>query len=192
MFPMEMCMRQSIAFGCGLVLATLSVAASPARAQTVAVGPYYATPSWDQKLQCDTQATCLRFVVLANWNNEAVLDRETGLVWERSPSVAKFPLLNTHCLGDVSAGGRRGWRTPTVNELSSLFDPSASSPALPPGHPFQNVQFGFLEEYWTTTAFGSASSRFILNFALGGIGDTGAGASLHIWCVRGGQVVDPQ
>jgi len=184
-------MRQ-IAFSLGVALAAMTVCADSAAAQTVAAGPYYATPSWDQKLQCDTQATCLRFVVLANWNNEAVLDRETGLVWERSPSAVKFPLDNTHCLSEVSAGGRRGWRTPTVNELSSLLDPSANSPALPPGHPFQNVQFGFLEEYWTTTAFGSSSSRFILNFAQGGIGNTGAGLSFHIWCVRGGQVVDPQ
>ena len=33
-------------------------------------GPYYATPSWDQKLPSDT-----RFIVLTNWNSEAVLDR---------------------------------------------------------------------------------------------------------------------
>jgi hypothetical protein len=38
-------------------------------------GPYYPTPSWDQKLPAAT-----RFVVLTNWNREAVLDRETGLV----------------------------------------------------------------------------------------------------------------
>lgn len=44
-------------------------------------GPYYAEPSWDQKLPAAT-----RFVVLMDWNNEAVLDRETGLVWEQAPA----------------------------------------------------------------------------------------------------------
>jgi len=32
------------------------------------------------ELQCNTVSTCPRFVVLANWDSEAVLDRETGLV----------------------------------------------------------------------------------------------------------------
>jgi PEP-CTERM motif len=60
--------------------------ASPsARAQTTAVGPYYATPAWDQTLPCSAPNNCPRFIVLSNMNSEAVLDRESGLVWERSP-----------------------------------------------------------------------------------------------------------
>src|SRR5215471_19635510 len=50
-------------------------------------GPYYANPSWDQQLPGAT-----RFIVLSNWvdanfpnGGAAVLDRETGLVWEQSP-----------------------------------------------------------------------------------------------------------
>jgi hypothetical protein len=73
-------------------LSCFLLAGVPARAQTTAVGPYLATPAWDQKLQCDTLTTCPRFVVLSNWNSEAALDRETGLVWERSPSTT----LRTH------------------------------------------------------------------------------------------------
>jgi len=113
-------MRQSIAFGCGLVLATLSVAASPARAQTVAVGPYYATPSLDQTLSCDTTANCPQFIVLSNMGNAAVLDRETGLVWEKSPN----PLFDqggaqVQC-NLKSVGGRSGWHLPTLQQLQSL------------------------------------------------------------------------
>src|SRR4051794_27074001 len=54
-------------------------------AQTISNGPYYANPSWDQQLPA-----AQRFIVLQNWNNEAVLDRETGLVWERQPVTNKF------------------------------------------------------------------------------------------------------
>ena len=60
----------------GLIgLGVVAFGIDAATAQTTANGPYYATPSWDQKLQCDTPATCPRFIVLANWNSEAVLDR---------------------------------------------------------------------------------------------------------------------
>ncbi len=59
---------QSVAAAVAIAVAVVS---GPTAAQTTANGPYYATPSWDQKLQCDTPATCPRFVVLSNWNNEA-------------------------------------------------------------------------------------------------------------------------
>jgi hypothetical protein len=124
-----------------VMLVTLVFAAGSAVAQTTAAGPYYATPSWDQKLQCDTQATCPRFIVLSNWNNEAVLDRETGLVWERSPDTNTQDWANAlgHCNARI-VGKRMGWRLPTFHELVSLFDMSVpfppAGPVLPPGHPF--------------------------------------------------------
>ena len=34
-----------------IVLAMVAFGTSPAEAQTIANGPYYATPSWDQKLR---------------------------------------------------------------------------------------------------------------------------------------------
>ena len=61
-----------------------------ADAQTASAGPYYATPSWDQT------PSSTRFVVLSNWNNEAVLDRETGLVWEKRRA---HPLTPTNSTG---------------------------------------------------------------------------------------------
>src|SRR5262249_41951206 len=66
----------------GLAAAGVLTASTSASAQTVTNGPYYASPSWDQTLACSALANCPRFVVLANMNNDAVLDRETGLVWE--------------------------------------------------------------------------------------------------------------
>jgi hypothetical protein len=113
----------------------------PAEAQTTAPGPYYATPSWDQTLPSNT-----RFIVLSNMASAAVLDRETGLVWERFPLSPLSPgggdpgrrtwsEAQQRCRL-LRAGNRLGWRLPALEELGSLADPSVtSSPALPAGHP---------------------------------------------------------
>src|SRR5262245_31886594 len=93
-----------------------------AAAQTAAPGPYYATPSWDQTLACTAVATCPRFVVLSNFGAEAVLDRETGLVWQRTPSVTSFTWLDgvSECR-KLTIGNRMGWRMPSLDEIGSLL-----------------------------------------------------------------------
>src|SRR5215475_2846841 len=102
-------MKNTLLFALGLIAVAMVVfATEPADAQTTSTGPYYATPAWDQKLQCDTLATCPRFVLLSNWNNAAVLDRETGLVWEQSPSTTPIDIrvsARGHC-NELATGGR--------------------------------------------------------------------------------------
>ena len=171
--------------------------ASSVSAQTVAVGPYYATPSWDQTLACATLANCPRFVVLANMSSAAVLDRETGLVWERSPSteLLAWRAGQVRCNEFVTIGNRLGWRLPTLQELASLIDPSQNSPALPPGHPFLNVQV--TDYYFTATADGrNTDNKYIVSFS--GDGDLANGQAGNeaehkfVWCVRGGPGENPQ
>lgn len=174
-----------------IVVVMLAFGASPARAQTVAPGPYYATPSWDQTLPAST-----RFIVLSNMNSDAVLDRETGLVWEKSPSTSTFNWgqAEFQCI-HLSKGNRLGWRQPTLQELESLVDPSVAppGPTLPAGHPFQNVQSA---AYWSaSTVFGATSFVWTVDFSNGSISSgtpMGATFRLFVWCVRGGQGVDPQ
>src|SRR4030095_3534511 len=161
--------------------------ASTTFAQTTAPGPYYATPSWDQQLPSAT-----RFIVLANWGSEAVLDRETGLFWERSPSTTplSWSSAQNHCI-ELTTGGRMGWRLPTLQELFSLMDPSVPilNIRLPSGHPFSNVQPA---NYWSATSLsgtdnGAWGVRFI------GSSEGGNKRFLRfVWCVRGGQGGDPQ
>ena len=134
-----------------IALALFTFAPSPAAAD--AVGPYYATPSWDQTLPAST-----RFVVLSNLNSQAVLDRETGLVWQRTPdnSFSTHDSARQKCELDAT-GGREGWRLPAVNELESLIDPTIPFPntALPSGHPFIAGGSCAAVGYWTATSFGS-------------------------------------
>ena len=167
----------------GLALALGLVASSTA--QTVSNGPYYATPSWDQTLPA-----AQRFIVLANMGQQAVLDRETGLVWERDPKTA-HPVFETAEFGiavqicpRITTGGCTGWRLPSFHELASLADPTVTGLALPAGHPFLNIT---PTDYWSATASsGGADSAYAVTFSSGTAGTLLKTISHGVWCVRGG------
>jgi hypothetical protein len=119
-----------------------------------AAGPYLATPAWDQTL-----ATNVRFVILTNLNGDAVLDRETGLVWARQSAFARnsFEMFwddaQDACHNQVIAG-RGGWRLPTAAEFQTLIDftipETPNQPRLPAGHPFLLPSAQFVPDYWTS------------------------------------------
>jgi Protein of unknown function (DUF1566). len=125
-------------------------------------------------------------------SNEAVLDKETGLVWESNPDPTPRTWYNAvyTCTKKV-VGGRMGWRLPTVEELSSLIDPTHHNPSLPPGHPFVGVG----NVYLTMTTNAEAEQGFAnYPYAVGFYDAYGPGPSLPpgktilipAWCVRGG------
>lgn len=125
--------------------------------------------------------------MLADFNNEAVLDRETGLVWQRSPGPLVQSWLSSSiiCL-DKNIGGRKGWRLPSIVELASLIDPSVPTPGLtlPAGHPFLNIESSRF--YWSaTTTADSARSAWNVDFNYGVTNGSDKGIEWHAWCVRG-------
>ena len=100
-----------------------------------------------------------RFIVLADFNNQAVLDRETGLVWEQTPDATDrlWTDAASYCL-NKNVGGRKSWRLPSIPELVSLVDPAvAPGPTLPVGHPFTNVQSSQPKGYWSSTRYATSS-----------------------------------
>jgi hypothetical protein len=143
-----------------------------------------APQSWDRVISDGPK----RFKVIGPMSDEAVLDRETGLVWQRSPSSTSTFDWGTSialCIG-TALGGRRGWRLPSAWELMTLKDPAQGNPALPANHPFQEVVTGAI--YWTSTASASdAGDALALSFSSGGQGIiTTAKSTVGLrWCVRG-------
>ena len=65
--------------------------------------------------------------MLDQFNSEAVLDRETGLVWQRSPVTGPAPWVAalSYCRQQV-IGDRKGWRLPSYEEMSTLVALEAS------------------------------------------------------------------
>jgi Protein of unknown function (DUF1566) len=176
-----------------LAFVTLGTLASgPVSAQLFQNGPYYANPSWDQQIPA-----AQRFIVLSNWNNDAVLDRETGLVWERSPvSAVRIGWFDAvaGCDG-LNVANRLSWRLPSLQELTSLIDPTQSNPALPAGSPFQGIASFLGSVYWTAaTAETDPNAAKAVDFSNGSITQI---AKLQLvplqgarfWCVRSGSSV---
>ena len=104
----------------------------------------------DAEFKTDHQPLTERFQVMT----DTVLDTLTGLTWCQNANVAELPLdwkaahdfVNEMNQGKVF--GRLGWRLPSRRELFTLISHKVFNPALPKGHPFQNVFAGY---YWTCT-----------------------------------------
>jgi hypothetical protein len=140
-----------------------------------------ALPIWDKRIDGPN-----RFKVLPTFDDEAVLDKETGLVWEKTAvlggtwrSALRFCALR-------NTGGRMGWRLPALEELLTLVDPDETTPALPAGAPFQNV---LSTHFWTANdEEGDATLAVTVSldiFALSSASKTSV--SRKVLCVRGGR-----
>ncbi|MDJ0787558.1 MAG: DUF1566 domain-containing protein [Myxococcota bacterium] len=158
---------------------------------------------WDRRLDasngdaagCGSDRFACVLPTIANPDGAAVLDLETGLVWDRAPSggtnLGRRDAMDFCAKREV--GGRLGWHLPMVEQLASLIDPGNALPALPSGHPFQGIQNGL---YWTATADANATVN-IPNIGWTvqlGSGVVFNGSELNegplTWCVRGGRAFD--
>ena len=140
------------------------------------------TLRWDQVLPA-----AQRFVILPAFNSDAVLDKETGLIWEKSPATTAGNSSNARSTcANKAVGGRKGWRLPSMPELASLVDPSVASPGptLPQGHPFLNIQ---PSNYWSASAHvENPTLTWGVGFGTGTVLGVSKAFDNRVWCVRGG------
>ena len=132
-----------------------------------------------------------RFLVLREFQGEAVLDRETQLIWERTPSPAETRWRNAGVLCALrSVGDQPGWRLPTFFELMTLVDPArrdaTSTPLLPVENPFTGIGG---QGYWSSNTHATeATKAYVVDFALGDVAADHKHTTHRLWCVRGGLV----
>lgn len=135
--------------------------------------------------------------------DDLILDRETGLMWPRDanlavnyPAEAIDPPPHPDGLYDwnsakwfyrrIILGNRIAFRLPTIEELSSLVDPSQSTPALPFGHPFINVPTDGIG-WWSSTTYDESSAyAYFLLPSIGVVGTLPKSERKYLWPVRGG------
>lgn len=128
-----------------------------------------------------------------------VLDRSTGLVWQRC-SLGLVWRKGEGCTGErtgyffdeipsaVAAAGRH-WRLPTANELGNLVDRDCGQPAID-RNVFPDVTASSAEaaeRYWTATPGGVGEMMVFIDFA-DGYGDIHSrGFHLYVRLVRSGR-----
>jgi hypothetical protein len=102
-----------------------------------------------------------------------VADNLTGLVWAKNANLLYGSSSWQHAydyVAGMNAGtypnfGYADWRLPNVNELGSLLNAGTHEPALPPNHPFLNVQTGY---YWSSsTQSYNTSTTWLVSMYLG-------------------------
>ena len=136
--------------------------------------------TWDRKLP-----SASRFTVLSTFEDAAVRDDETGLVWEKTVETTEMSWTDARAIcADKNVGGRKGWRLPSISELTSLVDPSTrSGPTLPAGHPFTNV---LMDVYWSATSVtDNPKNAWLVFFDTGKATFAFKTITFHVWCVRG-------
>lgn len=124
--------------------------------------------------------------------DDLVLDKETGLVWTRdvlwlgsytNPERVWADAVET--ARNFTMGNRKGWSVPTIEEISTLIEPSQGNPALPPGHPFINFEYGVL--YWSsTTSHRDSDNAWAVSIDNGGAVTIPKSSYAKTWPVRGG------
>jgi|SRR5689334_15361800 hypothetical protein len=161
---------------CCLVLLLVTASATTALAKP---------PSWDVR-----NDKAGRFKVLKAFANAAVLDTETGLVWERTPGNVQtiFVSAASRCLNN-EIGARFGWRLPTDYELTTLLvtSPTTFLRGLPEGTPFIGVQPPVA--FWTSSLAPDRTDVYDLvefGFAANPVAFTPPNNTALSWCVRGG------
>jgi hypothetical protein len=139
------------------------------------------TQNWDRNL-----LSASRFSALPSFNNQAVRDNNTGLVWEQTIDLTNrvWPQALAVC-ANKTVGGTGGWRLPSVVELKSVLDTSLSAPYI--NSVFTSSGIIAFNNWWSaTTSTVNSGDAWIVDIndgrANGNSKSSGQGLA---WCVRG-------
>jgi len=115
-----------------------------------------------------------------------VMDTKTKLTWQQpaGPSAMTWSAAKSYCAGLSGTLGGAGWRLPTMKELATLVDTSASSGLVL--DPIAFPTSPSISGYWSATPVAGASPFVWVFGADGTEGQVQSSASSWARCVRSG------
>lgn len=122
------------------------------------------------------------FTIQTIYGDEVVLDKNTGLEWQRiiSESPLNWLSADSYCRNLTYAGG--GWRLPTPNELLTIVDINRYNPAV-------DITFfpdTYIKYFWTSPTFAwYYDEKWYIDFTTGYPHSTGNEMKFSVRCVRG-------
>jgi hypothetical protein len=113
-------------------------------------------------------------------NGDVVIDQETKLVWQSSPSTSErnWQDAKEYC-NNLSYGSRSDWRLPNIDELMSLTDKDKNNPSIATNK--INIKSSW---YWTSsTTKWETSDAWFVRFGNGGVNGNGKSVESYVLCV---------
>jgi hypothetical protein len=125
--------------------------------------------------------------------DSTVTDNLTGLIWTKDATIGStYPwndaldLVSSY--NSLSYAGYNDWRMPNAREIQTLLDYGQQSPALPIGHPFEQVGGPTDAAFWTsTTSPYNTADAFVctVNKDHQLLARSKTGYAYRLWMVRG-------
>ena len=114
---------------------------------------------------------------------DTVTDHKTGLIWQRTDDgqFRNWDAAGQYC-ADLSLGGKRDWRLPSMDELLTIVDYSRFLPAI---NPVFDCNDGY---YWSSTLSAEypLEGRWPVRFTDGYAAAVSKAITVYVRCVRGG------
>ncbi len=142
---------------------------------------------YGQDAQYTSECTAQSFTASSN----VVVDNNTGLTWEKSPSSSTYTWANrnTHCneLNSSNYGGRSNWRVPNPLELLTIVNNSTYNPAT--NSNFTGMPTDSSVWFWTSAEYkGNTSNAYYFSPYYGYSWYDAKTSTYKVLCVSGNEM----
>ena len=142
---------------------------------------YYGAMVGSSKMASSKQVSLVRYSL--SGGGDTVTDHKTGLIWQRGDDgqYRNWDAAGQYC-ADLSLGGKRDWRLPSMDELLTIVDYSRFLPAINPVFDCND------DYYWSSTLSAEypQEGRWPVRFTDGYAQVASMAITAYVRCVRGG------